>query len=513
MGITPPNPGGSVSSRNWGSLFHFFFFSFGYIALRSVLNPVQIKVLTSLLSPEDYGTLTLIMIAAWELAHLSSAGHYEFILRRLPGRSKGYQLGLLALVWRYFGSFVAALAVIIVSALLVFRPTKIVLEPVQLVIAGTYSVVLLFLFQRIFFLSARAEWIRVRTLQLIWSDTWFVPILVAAAVMSVTLNIVLVCWLLWLLVASVLAYRWVGGETAAVAASSVPIGEVLRFGAPLLPMMLGLSLVALGERYLLAFLRDVEAVAKYTLCFNIAFIVYAVGAAVLDLFVPEFNKECNRLASRDGRELGVSETLKMLFTTMLRYSLLVALTGGFFLLLCGRQLIAIISRPEYSSAARIVPFLALVPLFYLLWSLFNRILLARSNTRVIGLATLAITAVNVGLNILLIPLFGEIGCALALTISLVLLALFTGAYVQGWRWIIWTRLKAARLATMAAINGVGIFLSQAILGEYALACLVVASIWCLVCIVALRLVHWDDWSALEVAPLSEASRTIESASS
>ena len=140
--------------------------------------------------------------------------------------------------------------------------------------------------------------------------------------MSITLNIVLVGWLLWLLVASVFAYRWVRGDTDAGPKCSVRIGEVLRFGAPLMPMILGLPLVSLGEGYLLVSLRDVEVVAKYTLCLNIALIVYAVGTAVLDLFAREFNKECNRISGRDVPEFVASETMKLLFTIMLRYSLL-----------------------------------------------------------------------------------------------------------------------------------------------------------------------------------------------
>jgi O-antigen/teichoic acid export membrane protein len=198
---------------------------------------------------------------------------------------------------------------------------------------------------------------------------------------------------------------------------------------------------------------------------------------------------------------------------MLRYSLLLALTGGLFLLLCGRQLVAIVSRPEYSGAAHVIPFLAPVPLFYLLWSVFNRILLARNNTRVIGLATLSVAALNVGLNILLIPRFGEIGCALALTISLALLALFTCVYVRGWHWITWTSLKGVRLVTMAVINGTGILLSQAILGQYALACVFAALVWCLICVVALKLVHWNDWSPLSLSPLSSVSGTLAPPSS
>src|SRR5438477_870747 len=124
MNSNLPNSDGLLSSRNWASLIHFFSFSFGYVALRAILNPVQIKVLTSLLSPEQYGTMTLITATAWYLADVSSVGHYDFLLRWLPGRAKAQQLRVLTLVWRSFGLFVASLAVVIVTALLMFRPTK-----------------------------------------------------------------------------------------------------------------------------------------------------------------------------------------------------------------------------------------------------------------------------------------------------------------------------------------------------------------------------------------------------
>ena len=130
-------PSGSLTNRKWRGLLHFFSFSFGYIALRSVLNLVQIKVLTSLLSPDQYGTMALISITACAFADIAAVGHYDFLLRWLPGRSKASQLRVLSLVWRYFGSFAASLSVLIVLALLILRPTKIALEPTQLVIAGT----------------------------------------------------------------------------------------------------------------------------------------------------------------------------------------------------------------------------------------------------------------------------------------------------------------------------------------------------------------------------------------
>lgn len=478
-----------------------------------MLNPVQIKVLTSVLSPADYGMLTLITIAAWELAHLSSAGHYEYIVQRLPGRTRAHQLGVLRLVWRCFGAFAAVLAGFAIAVLIIVRPASVPVEPVQLAIAAASAVALVFLFQRIFLLSARAEWVRVRTLQLVWSDTWFVPVLVAAAFMSVTLNAVLACWLLWLLLASLLAHRWIKGDAGEAPACPETIAEILRFSVPLLPMMLGLSLVGLAERYLLAFLRDVEAVARYSLSFSIALVVYAVGAAVLDLFVPHFNKECNRISDGDLLERAPPPALQRILTTMLRYSLLLALTGGLFLTFCARELVAIVSTAQYAGAARIVPFLAVVPLLYLLWSLFNRILLAGHRTRFIGLVTLIVTFVNIVLNVVLIPHLGEIGCALAFAATLVLLAAATGAHVRIWRWIVPAELMPWRLGAMTLLNSAGVFLAQATLGPFPLLCILAAGGWCLVCIIALRLIRRDDWSALELAPVTNASRAVESPSS
>jgi len=65
---------------------------------------------------------------------------------------------------------------------------------------------------------------------------------------------------------------------------------------------------------------------------------------------------------------------------------------------------------------------------------------------------------------------------------------------------------------MVILSSAGIVLSRATLGEYALVCVLVGAGWCLVCIVALRLVYWDDWSRLELARQPDASRSIESLS-
>jgi len=65
---------------------------------------------------------------------------------------------------------------------------------------------------------------------------------------------------------------------------------------------------------------------------------------------------------------------------------------------------------------------------------------------------------------------------------------------------------------MVMVSSAGIVLSRALLGEYAVLCVLAAAGWCLICIVALRLVYWDDWSRLESARQPDASQSIESLS-
>ena len=498
---TIPEP--AVPPRRWATLLHFFSFSFGFMALRFILMPVQIFVVTHFLTKEQYGTLTLVIMTVSFLAVISSLGHLEFLVRRLPGRPPEFQGGVLKLVWRWFGTLSAVLAVIVVTVLLVVHPAKVPIGPIPLVTAGLYLVCLVFVLERIFFLLARADWIRVRTLQLIYSDTWFIPLLAVAAFATLSLGKVLAVWFLWLLVAAVLAHRWVAPAVRAGDERPVRIGEVLRFGVPLLPLLLGEWLIRLSDRYVLVSVRDAVAVANYSICFNIAFIVYTVGASVLDLFVPEFNKARNQIASRNVRDVAASQPLRSLFTTMLRYCLILALTGGLFVAICGRQLLALISGDKYQDAAHIIPFLTLVPLFFLLWGVFNRILLAMDKTRVIGGVTLTVAMVNLGMNLLFVPRWGEIGCALAVTTSLAFLAVFSAVYARGWLWIVWPRVMLPRLLVLVGLNAAGILLARALLGSHPLFCLLAAAAWCTVWIVVLRLVHWDDWSALALMPIKE----------
>ncbi|HQK88758.1 MAG TPA: hypothetical protein PLU25_14140, partial [Acidobacteriota bacterium] len=84
-------------------LFNLFFASFGYVAIRMLIAPVRIKLLTSLLTKEDYGLLTLIMLTVSFLTLIFSLGSLEYMLRKLPGRPAADQYRTLRTVMSWFG--------------------------------------------------------------------------------------------------------------------------------------------------------------------------------------------------------------------------------------------------------------------------------------------------------------------------------------------------------------------------------------------------------------------------
>jgi O-antigen/teichoic acid export membrane protein len=492
-----PAPEPSSSRSLWAGLAHFLSLTFGFMAARFILAFAQISVLTRLLTKDEYGTLTLLIVSVSFTAILLSLGHFEFLVRRLPGRTDEYQWAVLKRVWCFFGTLAVAVAVAGFAGFAWIRPAKVALGPLEYGIAAVYLVLLVYLLQRIFFFVSRAEWIRVRVLQLLYSDTWFLPLLIVALFMKVGLRSVVVVWALWVIVAFALARSWLAPMARKASAETVRIREVLVFGVPLLPLLTGEMLFRLGDRYVLLGLRNAEAVANYTLCLNLAVIVYTVGASALDLFVPEFNKIRNRLpAATTLRDLAAHEPLRGLFTAMLRYTLIIALCGGLFILICGRQLLMLLSGDKYLDVAYVMPSLTLVPLFFLLWVVFNRILLAADKTRLIGGVTLAVAVMNLGLNLLLVPSLGEIGSALSLTTSLAALSAFTMISVKAEFWIERRRLMLPRLALLLVVNAAGLLAARTFLGQHALLCLLAAGAWSLIGIVALRLVDLKDFSPL-----------------
>ena len=448
-----PGPGTPRFTR---VLFNVLFASVGYVAIRFLIAPIRIKLLTSLLSKEDYGLLTLIMLTVSFITLISSLGSLEFMLRKLPGRDAAYQFQTLRTVATYFGILAGIIGVAGVCVLVAWQPETLGLRPSDLIAVALILVFTVHLIQLVFFLMARSQYAQSRLLMLLYADAWFLPILGFMWYIELTVSFMLWLWVVWLALSIVFSQVYVRTrELLRHAPSRNLLRRILTFGVPLLPMIMGEWIFQVQDRYVLLAFTDLEAVANFTLCFNIAWVGVATGTSMLDLLITEFYKARNRVASSDFNTLVTNESLRRSFTMLLRYGLVLSTPIVLALWFAGLPIILLLSDPKFADAAYIMRWVAPLPLLYLMVVVAGRTLMAVDRGGIVGVGTLCAAGLHLVLAIILAPLLAERGVALAGCLAYGVLAIYLGGRVRLLRWINWKELRPYRLIAFIVVSAAG----------------------------------------------------------
>jgi O-antigen/teichoic acid export membrane protein len=475
------------------TLFNLLFASFGYVAIRMVVAPVRIKLLTSLLSKEDYGLLTLIMLTVSFITVISSLGSLEFMLRKLPGRNTDFQTTTLRTIFTYFGLLAGTIAFVGVGILLFWQPEKLNLAPTQALACGLILVLTVHLTQLVYFLMGRSKYAQSRLLMLLYADAWFVPLLIFMWFTTITVGFMLWLWTFWLLASLCISQIWVRTrDLLRWRPSRSQFLEILGFGIPLLPMIMGEWIFQMQDRYVLLAFTDLESVANYTLCFNIAWVGAATGTSLLDLLITEFYKARNRVPSRNLATLLANAPLRKAFTLMLRYGLVLSLPIGLALWLARVPIILLLSAPKFADVAPLLRWVAPLPFLFLMSVIAGRTLVAMDRGKVVGAGTLCAAGLHLILSLVLTPVLAERGVALAECLAYGTLAVYLGLRGHLLRWIEWRELRPLRLLVYMAISGLGIHLAVMWLGNQHLAALLLGGVITLAAMLGLGLVHKAD---------------------
>ncbi len=484
----------------WLGLVNLFFASFGFMLLRFVLGPIRIKLLTTFLSKEQYGTLSLIMLTISFITLVSSIGSLDFLLLRLPGQARSYQNGMLKTVMKYFGGMSLVIGVAGAAILMLGASGSMHLTALDAVACGILLVLYVHLNHRSFYLLGKTEYSRSRVIQLSYADLWFLPLLFFAWWGTLSTSLVLWLWIVWYLLTAMATSRWVPlSEVWKEEAGRARLAEVLRFGVPLIPMILGDWLMRLQDRYVLLAFADIGAVANYMLCMNLAMIGVAMGDAALDILLTQFFRIRNQVPGGGIAELSAHPGLQRYFAAMIRYSMVIAIALGAAMIFMPSEIILFLSSRQFLDAAHILPWAAPFPAMFLFTIIFGRTLIALNRSRLLGWATLGAAVANIALNFLLIPWLGAVGCALAATLSMGALAAFLGLSIRCWRWVDWKELAGARLIAFLLLCGAGFWAMDRWLSLRTLLTLVSGAAWCLVCAVVLRLVRKEDLALVSPA--------------
>ena len=486
--------------RLWPRFANLLFASFGFLLLRFLLGPIRIKLLTWLLAPSAYGSISLIGITISLVAMVSSVGSFEYLLLRCSGRPAEVQQGMYKTIMLCFGGLAVPLALAGMGVLAVWPPSGFRLSPLDTAACGLLLVLTVLLLQRTNYLLGIAHYSRSRLTVLLYADLWFLPVLLLAGRGRGALSISLVLWVWagWTLLAWALTNGWVRlREVWARPATRAGLRDVLLFGVPLIPMILGDWLMRVQDRYVILAFRDVALVGGYSLCMSIAMIGVQTGDVLLDILSTDFFRIRNRIDSHDLRVLTGHYELRARFTLMVRYCTAIAFlfaAAAFFL---PEAILRFISgQPEYMKFASILPWASGYVFFFLLYIIFGRMLIALGLNKVFGWSTLAAAGLNLALNLLLVRWMGGPGAALAATLSIGMLVVYMGARLQVWRWLEWPELKAGRLLLLLGGAGAWFWFLARHWPHAALLPLLLAGGGGLGLIAAASLVHKNDFLLL-----------------
>jgi O-antigen/teichoic acid export membrane protein len=209
-----------------------------------------------------------------------------------------------------------------------------------------------------------------------------------------------------------------------------PLPELTQFSRPLyrellgfgIPMMIGYELsgivLAVGDRYVIAGTIGQEPLGLYGAAYNLcqyvqAVLITSVGQAVMPIYIKMFD------------EKGKDETAAFIARSLRTYALLaVPMVAG--VAAVGPELLPALASEKYAGAAPVLAWVIAGMAVDGTNSMLGAGLFIHRKTRVIMSIVVTCAAINIGLNLYLVPRIGIVGAAIATLVSYTVTALALG---------------------------------------------------------------------------------------
>ncbi len=186
---------------------------------------------------------------------------------------------------------------------------------------------------------------------------------------------------------------------------------IVTFGAPLIITSVAAFTVNFSDRFFLRHFATISTVGIYALGYKFGFMLSLLVVQPFDMI---WQARIYEIAKQDRS----SE----IFARLFEYYCFVLVAAALGLSIVIKELVSVISAPDFHNAYKVVPIVALAYVFQGM----NRFLLAGAytskKTMRLGGVGLINAAANMGLNFLLIPRYGMLGAAWATALSFFLMA-------------------------------------------------------------------------------------------
>ena len=188
--------------------------------------------------------------------------------------------------------------------------------------------------------------------------------------------------------------------------------NLLSFGVPLSFNYVSYWILQLSDRYLLSRFSPLAQVANYAVAYSLGGVLSVV---ILSPFLLAWPTAMFAIAKR--------EDAPQIFRQVFHWLSLVLLFAALAFSLVCTIMLKLLFPPEYHSAAPIIFIITTSYMFYGVCNVFQVGIGVRRKTWLTTISMAISALINIGLNLILIPLYGSIGAAVSTLIAYILFAL------------------------------------------------------------------------------------------
>lgn len=185
------------------------------------------------------------------------------------------------------------------------------------------------------------------------------------------------------------------------------VNNIIRFGGPLIPHAIGGSVLAMSDRYFIAYFIDTENVAYYTTAYQLSALMLLFVSAINIAWTPYFFK-----LIKDGGD----DAFKEIFNILQILVIVIMVLGGVIYML-DDLLFNLFCDVSYESAKNYFPYLLIGFVFQSIYIIFSSLFFYEKKTIELSKITISAAVLNLILNYFFILEFSAIGVAYATAVS------------------------------------------------------------------------------------------------
>jgi O-antigen/teichoic acid export membrane protein len=191
------------------------------------------------------------------------------------------------------------------------------------------------------------------------------------------------------------------------------LSTFIRYGLPMAPNQIIDWLIASNATYIITFYLGYHYQGIYSAAYVIGSITMILVSPIQLILLPRLSQLYDEFKI---------DQVGYLFNDSVKYFALIAIPAAFGISFLGLPLLNIVTTPEFSTGAILIPFIAFGGVFFGVNIICINIMQLVKKTHISFYLYLFTAIISISLNLLLIPIIGTLGAAISVSISYVVMA-------------------------------------------------------------------------------------------